>query len=269
MNALNTTILVEERQAFADLAKDFSIKKLVEQREDNDRYPFGSLFDEAIRDAGMVGFYGINLPVDYGGVGMNAVMIAAILEKLAEVDASMAGVVITNAAALEIINIAAERTGSQSIYQDTGKFGTVPLAFQTYAGPKETEMPVTDDSGTALTGQVPYLVLGDIAEFAVIPARHRDREGFSYYLADLAGSRVGKSGTVMSLGMHACPAIDMTLDNAPAVLIGTRGNGNEYFDIMRSRLSVCSAAVSLASCGDRFRMRSGIRRTGTRAAGRS
>ncbi len=245
MNAIHTDTLATERQAFADLAKDFSMKKLAEHREDHDRYPFGALFTDAINDAGVVGFYAINLPVDYGGVGMNAVMVAAILEKLSEVDASLAGVVLTNAAALEIIQVATERNGSQGIYQNAGKFGTRPLAFQTYAGPKEIEMPVADDSGTALTGRVPYLVLGGFADFAVIPARHSGKDGFSYYLVDIGGSKVHKSGTVVSLGLHACPAVDVILDNVPAYLIGTRGEGREYFETMRDRLSVCSAAMAL------------------------
>jgi alkylation response protein AidB-like acyl-CoA dehydrogenase len=245
MNAINTDTLATERQAFADLAKDFSAKKLAEHREEHDRYPFGGLFSEAINDAGVIGFYGINLPVDYGGVGMNAVMVAAILEKLSEVDASLAGVVLTNAAALEIIQTASESTGSQNIYQNAGRFGAIPLAFQTYAGPKESEMPLTDDSGTSLTGRVPYLVLGGIADFAVIPARNKGPEGFSYYLVDLGSDRVHKSKPVVSLGLHACPAVDIILDGAPAVLIGTRGSGTEYFETMRDRLSVCTAAMFL------------------------
>jgi alkylation response protein AidB-like acyl-CoA dehydrogenase len=245
MNAINTGALADERQAFADLARDFSIKKLAEQREDHDRYPFGSLFTEAIRDAGMVGFYGINLPADCGGVGMNAVMVAAILEKLSEVDASLAGVVFTNAAALEIIRIASERTGSRGSYQEAAGFGSAPLAFQAYGSPKESEMPVIDDNGTTLTGRAPYLVLGSIAGFALIPASHSGSEGFSYFLVDLGSDRVHISGPVVSLGFHACPAVDVLLDDVPAIPVGARGAGREYFAAMRNSMSVCSAAIVL------------------------
>ncbi len=245
MNAINTDTLSSERQAFADLARDLSMKKLAEHREDHDRYPFGTLFTEAIGDAGVVGFYAVNLPVDYGGVGMNADMVAVILEKISAVDASLAGVVFTNAAALEIIRIASECTGSWSVYQNGGRFGTAPLAFQSYAGPKETEMPVAGESGTSLTGKVPYLVLGGIAEFAVIPARRKGHDGFSYYLLDLGSKKVRKSEPVVSLGLHACPAADIDLDDVPALLIGEQGKGGAYFQAMMDRLSVCSAAMSL------------------------
>lgn len=244
MNAINTDTLATERQAFADLAKDFSAKKLAEHREDHDRYPFGALFKDAIEDAGIVGFYGINLPAEYGGVGMGTDMVAVIVEKLSEVDASLAGVVFTNAAALEIIRVASDGGAAPGIYR-SARFGATPLAYQSYAGADESEMPAADDDGTTLTGTVPYLVLGGIADFGVIPARQRNAEGFSYYLVDLNCSAVRKSDPVVSLGLHACPAADVFLDNAPALLIGKRGAGREYQAAMEDTMSVCSAAISL------------------------
>ncbi|HOD14489.1 MAG TPA: acyl-CoA dehydrogenase family protein [Spirochaetota bacterium] len=244
MNSINTDSLACERQAFADLAKDFSAKKLAELREEHDRYPFGELFTDAIRDAGIIGLYGINLPVDYGGVGMNAAMVAVIVEKLSEVDASMAGIVFANAAALEIIGEGAAAKNSGDIYTSTDRFGTAPLAFQSFAAPNESDMPDAD-AGGSLTGTAAYLTLGNIADFAVVPARNSGKQGFSYYLADLKNRNVRISKPVVSLGLHSCPSVDVTFEGIPARLIGMQGEGDRYFNAMRDRMSICAAAMSV------------------------
>lgn len=244
MNLVNENIDIE-RQAFADLAKEISLKKLVENREEHDRYPFGELFSDVIKDAGMVGFYGVNLSPEYNGVGMNTGMVAVILDKISEIDASLAGIVFVNAAALEIINAASENTGDMKIYNSIKSIGTVPIAFPAYANPAEIDMPKVNPGHTAISGKIDYLVLGSIADYAVIPARIQNEKTYSYYLVDLKSDKIVRSKPVVSLGMHACPAVDITMDNAPAKLIGTAGMGEIYFDKMRQGMSVCSSAISL------------------------
>jgi alkylation response protein AidB-like acyl-CoA dehydrogenase len=236
----------EERQAFADLARDIATKKLVEQREEHDTYPFGDLFEDVIRDAGIVGFYGVNLPAEFGGVGMGTGMIAAILEKLSEADASLAAIVFTNAAALEIIHAASESADVAPLYQDMQGLGTVPVAFHAYTGPDELDIPVVNKAGASIIfGKIDLLPIGSIAKYAVVPAKEEAGGGFSYYLVDLGGPGVQKSEPVVSLGFHACPAVDIVMEKAPARLIGIRGGGKKYFRSMRDRMSVCAAAISL------------------------
>jgi alkylation response protein AidB-like acyl-CoA dehydrogenase len=251
MSAIDTNVTnsldcyCEERQAFADLAKDIATKKLVEKREEHDKYPFSELFDEAIKDAGTVGFYGVNLPDTYGGVGMGTGMVAAIIEKLSETDASLAGIVFTNAAALEILKAASEAAQDSSVYQRIKSIGTVPVAYTSFSSHEDIELPIADASHSSITGKIDYLVLGSIADYAVIPARHLDAHKFSYYLIDLKSDKIKKSKPIVSLGLHACPAIDITMNNVPAALIGTSGDGGNYFVKMLNSMSVCATAMSL------------------------
>jgi alkylation response protein AidB-like acyl-CoA dehydrogenase len=252
MNAITSDTYAAERQAFAELAKDFSAKKLIEKREEHDRYPFTCLMDDAVRDAGTVGFYGINLPADFGGVDMNATMLAAILEKVSEADAGMAGIIFANAAALEIVRAASADSDCAAVYGGIRTLGVEPVAFQSFSAPEETELPVIDGGG-AVTGKVAYLALGNIAGYAVVPARHLDAHRFSYYLVDLNSPGVRRGDPVVSLGFHSCPAADITLEGAPAVLIGAKGQGPKYFGAMRDAMSVAAAAVSLGIMKGSFR----------------
>jgi alkylation response protein AidB-like acyl-CoA dehydrogenase len=236
--------LCDERQAFAELAHDLALKKLVENIEEHDRYPFTELYTDAIADAGTVGFYGINLNSRYGGVDMNTHMVAVILEQLSQHEAGLAGVVFTNAAALEIIRQASEETDCAQVYAAITSLGTAPLAFQSYASPAEMEIPEVDANGK-LWGIARYLVLGNFADYAVIPAQKPDTHDYSLYLVNLSSHGVVKSDPILSLGFHTCPAVDITLNGADALLIGSHGKGNTYFDAMQKNMGLCAAAVSL------------------------
>jgi len=240
---LNDT-LCDERLAFAELARDLANKKLLEGIEENDRYPFGPLFAEAIKDAAVVGFYGVNLASEHGGVDMNAGMVAVILEQLSLVDSSLAGVVFTNAAALEIIRQASLESDCSSLYAGISSLGTAPLAFQSFSGPREIDMPQADGGGR-VSGKARYLVLGNIADYAVIPAAQAGASGFSWYLVDLNDESIAKSKPIVSLGLHACPAVDISLRDTPCTLIGGPGCGLKYFDAMADGMSLCAAAMSL------------------------
>ncbi|MBN1497728.1 MAG: acyl-CoA/acyl-ACP dehydrogenase [Spirochaetes bacterium] len=246
MNAINVDSMAAERQAFADLARDISLKKLVEHREENDRYPFGPIFEDAIRDAGIVGFYGVNLPEEQGGVGMNAGMVSVILEKISEVDASLAGVIFSNAAALEIINAAMASTGDTGIYSEIKTLGTAPIAFPMYASPDEiSPAMLSKDESRIFYATIRNCALGNIADYAVVPIRRKENQPYSYYLVDLKDKGVTISRPIVSLGLHGCPMVDITIDKVPSRVIGKSGEGKKYFSAMSDRMAVCAAAMSL------------------------
>ena len=235
----------EELQAISDLAKNFAVKELIVQREENDHYPFGKLFTETIKNAGDVGFYGVNIPAEYGGIGMGDSALASILEKLSMADASMAGIIFTNAAAIEIIHQASQETDCGAVYKMLSAKEALPLAFSSFTGIGEMEMPVVDKKG-AISGRINFLCLGGISRYAVLPAdKSKQGNKISYYLLDLNERGIEKSEPVYSLGLHACPGVDVFLENVPTTLIGVAGKGEKYFQAMQSHLSLGAAAISL------------------------
>jgi alkylation response protein AidB-like acyl-CoA dehydrogenase len=248
MNTQTQTVaqeFTEELQAMSDLAKNFASKELVANREENDHYPFGELFTETIKNANDVGFYSVNLPAEHGGIGMGNSALASILEELSMADASMAAIVFTNAAAIEIINQASLDTDCKAVYKMLSANEVLPVAFSSFTGLGEMEMPVADKNGK-ISGRINFLSLGGISKYAVVPAADSGHGNkISYYLLDLSEQGIEKSEPVYSLGLHTCPGIDIFLENVPAKLIGVAGEGEKYFHAMQSRLSPGAAAVSL------------------------
>jgi alkylation response protein AidB-like acyl-CoA dehydrogenase len=244
MNMQNTALAMnEDLQAFSDLAKEFSDRELIEKREENDRYPFSELYHGSIKNAGEVGFFGVNLPAEYGGVGMDNTALAGILETISLADASFAGIILTNAAAIEIVMQASIHSDCAGIFKLLSGKDVRMVSFHSFTGLGEIEIPEIDKSG-AITGRINFLTLGSISHYAVIPAR-ASGDKISYYLMDLNESGVEKSEPVFSIGFHACPAVDVFLDKVPGVLIGRAGEGEKYFHAMQSQLSIGAAAISL------------------------
>ena len=121
------------------------------------------------------------------------------------------------------------------------------IAFPSFNNPGEVESAaraVKKGGGYELSGAVEYVVLGGLVRRAILPARIEGAEGYSFFLVDLKADGVDASDPVLSLGMHACPAVDLALSGVPARLIGAGGEGNAYFETAVDRLSVAAAAMA-------------------------
>jgi alkylation response protein AidB-like acyl-CoA dehydrogenase len=121
------------------------------------------------------------------------------------------------------------------------------IAFPAFSNPCEIEaipFAVRDGNGYTLSGSLEYLVLGSLASRALIPAKIDGYEGFSFFLVDLERAGIVKSGPVQSLGLHACPAVDIGMSAVMADIIGDEGGGNRYFEAAADRLSAAAAAIS-------------------------
>ncbi len=237
----------EELKAFNDLARNFAKKELLGHTEEYD-YPYSREVSGVIARAVEAGLFGINMPVDWGGVGFDAIALSGTVEEIGAVDAGMAAILFTHAAALEIIAAAAENDAEscRTVYGLAALPEGVPLAFQSYASPDESDLPVVTGEGKhLLTGRLPLLALGGMARYAVAAGARENGSVFSWYLIDLKSEGVTPSAPLITLGMQACRTVDVLLNNAPALLIGAEGDGGDYFRKTQLRMSVPAAAISL------------------------
>lgn len=236
----------EEIRAFNDLACSFARKELLEHVHEHE-YPYRRKINGVMKMAIEAGLFGINLSADCGGTGLDASALAGIVEEISAIDAGMAAMLFTNAAALEII-AAAETNGEscRSTYQLIAGQEGIPLAFQSYVSPDEIDFPeVSGKDKYLLNGNLPLLALGGMARYAVVAGARQKETGFSYYLIDLSAPGVMKSDSILTLGFQACQAVDTNLKDVPGLLIGAEGAGNMYFQKMLSVMSVPAAALSL------------------------
>ncbi len=246
MNTLLRNVITEEdQQAFNDLAASFAGGKFADCVHEYE-YPYSLDPSELVSRIAELGFLSVNLPSDHGGLGLTFQPLAGILEQLSIVDAGIAGAVFANAAALEVIAVASSTSDCEEVYEMLGPAGALPLAFQAYSDPSEARVPacITRDGSCLLYGRADLLVQGGTALYAVLPAVHNDGS-CSYFLVSLDQKEIKKSGPVVTIGMQSCRPVDIELDGAIGVLIGSRGEGMALHGEVCRRMSFPSCGIFL------------------------
>lgn len=243
-------------QPFSELARKFALASLGDARYEHDKYPFGGFYHDAVRLAHELGLFSVTLPAECGGNGLGLDVLCVILDEISRVDASMAGIIFTHTFAQEALRESGSLDLLRSIQDTTGgAYGSL-IAFPSYGNPSEMDNAAfasRNVDGYVLDGSVEYLVLGSLASWALVPAKIGGQEECSLFLVRLDGDGIIKSGPVPSLGLHACPAIDISFNAVPAVIVGGEGLGPRYFEAAADRLFAAAAAISSGIMKGAFR----------------
>jgi alkylation response protein AidB-like acyl-CoA dehydrogenase len=245
------TQMNKDLKPFEDLITSFSKGQLKPHVEERDRYPFGNLDADVIEEAFQkiydLGFLGIMLPEKYGGIGQGISNLCMMLGHVAEVDASYSLIIFTSSMSQQIILDAGAEGIAERIFGNAKAAREYLMAFPSFTNPGQTtSLPKATSSGKGytLTGKLDYLVLGNFSNWAVIPAKVPDKPGYSFFLVDLNGKGIRKGEPIFSLGLHACPIIDIAFDGAIAELIGDEGCGERYFETASRIMHVATASIS-------------------------
>lgn len=228
-------------------ATEFARKELAPNREENDKYPFGSFFKSALKKAFVLDFFGIMLPEEFNGMDMGIKDFSLVLENICQEDSSLGGIMITNCAAQQIMLDAGTDEMLKEICSAKNVYNFL-IAFPSFNNPLEMAHKAEvkkDSSGYRISGSLEYLVLGGIAEHGLIPAKIEGQENYSYFLVNLSDNGVFKSEPILSLGLRSCPAVDIYFDNVGADLVGEEDKGEYSFKKMTDTLNVAAAAMSV------------------------
>lgn len=245
------TALNKDLKPFEDLIVSYAKGELKPHVEEHDRYPFGTL-DEGAIESGFqkiyeLGFLGIMLPEKYTGIGQGISTMCMMLGHVAEVDASYSLIIFTSAMSQQIILSAEADRIAEKIYPTAQSAREYLIAFPSFTDPGQAAVLPRASSGRkgfTLTGKLDYLVLGNYSGWAVIPARTSDDKRYSFFLVDLNDKGVTKSSPVFSLGLHACPIVDITLEGVSGQLIGEEDEGETYFESASRVMNVAAAAIN-------------------------
>lgn len=225
---------------------EFSQKVLRPNRPDHDHFPPPDIFTKVIAKAYEMDLFHMLLPESLGGTELNMSALNAALVNICMEDTSLGAILFTHIAAQTLVlNAQAENVLPDP---DQSRMEESLLAFQIYHNPLDTlpTLQATVKGGAYwLSGSVDYLVMGHLFRYAVIPAVTSGDSVLTYFLIDLRAEGVTLSEPVLSLGLHACAAVDVELKNVSGQLVGGPGNGKEYFENMVAKMGIAAAAMSL------------------------
>jgi len=229
-------------------AAEFAQKALTLDRNEHDQYPFLKGIDDLMRQAYDLDFFHILLPDRFDGIDQGMEAFCVLLDEICREDASLGVSIFTNALAQQILLLAGADDLLKAIASNPKTFEDFLIAFPAMNNPSEVShvsRAIVSGNGYLLSGKIDYLVLGNVARQAIIPAVINDEKAFSWFLIDLTKNNSVKSDPVLSLGVRACPAVDLTLYLAPSDIIGKPGDGAKYFDQLTLKMAAASAAMSL------------------------
>lgn len=236
-----------ENRLLAKAAREYARKELLSNIETADQYPFTQINGDTLEQAFQVDFFHSILPETMDGFGRQITPLCIILNQICRIDAGMGGILFTNAACQDIILNAGSPDLLASIVKSAERADQMLIAGPLFDHPGSTEADLVA-TGQAdrllLSGSVSSVANGNIAHWGLFPAIDGQSRELTYFLVDLHQDAITVSPPIISLGMHACPLVDITFTAAEARQVGKRGKGLSYFDSMYSRLSVAAAAMA-------------------------
>lgn len=237
----------DDLKPFADLARSFAAKELAGKVAEHDRYPFGEFYEVVLMKIHEVGLLSAALPAELGGTDFGIEALCTILENISEVDASPAGIIYAQALSQKILMAAGAGKLAATLSSGDTAVKAGLIAFPVYVNPASADtLPVAQSNrgDYTLAGRIELLVPGSLANLAVVGARTGQGPDYSFFLVDLDGQGVEKSEPVFTLGLHACPAVDVTFQGAKVQLVGEENAGPFYFERVLPEMNAAAVAIS-------------------------
>jgi alkylation response protein AidB-like acyl-CoA dehydrogenase len=251
--------LTEEQQAFRDLARDFLDREAVPHRTRWDR-------DESVDLAIVprmadVGFFGLTIPEEYGGLGGDWLTYALGMEELGRADSALRGIVSVSNGLVgkSILGYGTEEQKQEWLpriasAEVLGCFGLTEPDTGSDAGNLSSRA-VRDGDDWLITGRKLFITNGTWAKVALVFARTGDAgpRGISAFLVPTDADGFEAIEIKGKLGLRGQATAELVLDDvrvpASAMLGGPDGEGQGFKVAMSSldkgRVSVAAGCVGI------------------------
>lgn len=248
--------LTEEQLAFKQLARDFLDKEVVPHRAEWDRRE--SVDTAIVPRLGELGFFGLTIPEEYGGVGGDYLTYCIGLEELGRADSSIRGIVSVSAG---LFGKAVLEHGSEEQKQQwlpgiatgtrIGCFGlTEPDNGSDPSGLKTRA--VRDGSDWVISGSKIFITNGTWADACLVFARTGGdgARGISAFLVPTDTPGFERTEIHGKLGLRGQATSELSLDDVrvPAdALVGTEGEGFKVAmrTLDKGRVSVAAGCTGI------------------------
>lgn len=253
--------LTEEQRGIQQLARDFAHEEIAPHTDAWDR---DAVFDRGIiTRLGELGFLGMLIPEELGGLGLDTCTYLVALEEIAAVDASVA-------VAMSVHNSLPTQMLLRWGTDEQKKRYLAPMARGEWLGAFALSEPdagsdaasmhtqaVRDGDCWVLNGTKAWVSSGSHAEVILAMARtdkpgdRRGARGISAFIVtpDMPGFKVGKKEDKM--GLRASPTVQLVFENlrVPAAnLLGDEGSGFIYAmqSLDNGRLGISAQSIGIA-----------------------
>ena len=248
--------LTEEQLAFKHMARDFLDKEVVPHRAEWDRRE--SIDTAIIPKLGELGFFGLTIPEEYGGVGGDYITYCIGMEELGRADSSVRGIVSVSMGLFGKILL---DHGSEEQKQawlpgiasgtKLGCFGLTEPDTGSDAGNLKTRA-VKDGSDWLITGSKIFITNGTWADVCIVFARTGGPgpKGISAFLVRTDSPGFTRTEIHGKLGLRGQATAELSFDRVrvPAsAMVGTEGDGFTFAmkSLDKGRVSVGAGCTGI------------------------
>lgn len=246
--------LTEEQQLIRDTARAFAEEVLAPQAAANDaecRFPA-----EAIKQMGELGFLGMLVPENYGGVNTDNVSYALALEEIAAGDGSCSTImsVHNSVGCMPILRFGTEE--QKQTYLPTMATGEQLGAFcltEPDAGSDASAIitkATPDGNGYVLNGVKQFITSGSNANIAIVFARTSEgKNGISAYIVKTNNPGYEVSSVEKKLGQRASDTCQIRLNDCAVPASDCLGENGQGYKIALSNLEGGRIGIAAQSVG--------------------
>ncbi|HET7682855.1 MAG TPA: acyl-CoA dehydrogenase family protein [Marmoricola sp.] len=248
--------LTDEQRSFRALAREFLDREVVPQRAAWDRAE--SVDTAVIPRLAEIGFFGLTVPEEYGGVGGDYLTYALAMEELGRADSSIRGIVSVSTGLFgkTVLGHGTEeqkQTWLPGITSGTklGCFGLTEPDTGSDAGNLTTRATRTDD-GWVINGSKMFITNGTWADACVVFARTGGPgpKGVSAFVVPTDTPGFGRTEVHGKLGLRGQATAQLSLEDVrvPAdALIGAEGEGFKMAmqTLDKGRLGIAASCVGI------------------------
>ena len=248
--------LTEEQSAFKALARDFLEKEAVPHRQQWDR-------DESIDLAiipkmAEIGFFGLTIPEEYGGLGGDYITYALGMEELGRADSALRGIVSVSNGLVgkSVLGFGTEEQKQEwlpgiATAEKLGCFGLTEPGTGSDAGNLTTKA-TKDGDGYVLNGQKLFITNGTWAQVALVFARTSDDgpRGVTAFLVPTDTDGFEAREIKGKLGLRGQATAELFLEDVrlpESARLGEEGQGFKIAmsSLDKGRVSVAAGCVGL------------------------
>lgn len=251
----------EQRREIVDLAREFAQREIAPQAAESDRtkeYP-----RRLMQQLGELGFFGMTVPEEYDGLGLDPLTFLMVVEEIAAADASVAiSVAVHNSLpAFMLMNLGSEAQKERWLKpmargEMLGAFAlSEPDSGSDASGLRAQA--VWDGESWVLNGTKAWVTNGDTADVMITmvrtdtPEMNRGARGISAFVVPTKLPEVQPGKPEDKMGLRASRTTAVTLQNVrlgPEHLLGEEGRGFIYAmeGLDEGRMGVAAQALGIA-----------------------
>ncbi len=250
--------LTEEQQQIRELAREFAQKEIAPIAAEFDAK--GEFPRETIKKMGELGLMGIEIPVEYGGAGLDTMCYVLALEEVSKADASHGTIMsVNNSLFCYGINKFGSKAHKEKYLapvasgEKIGAYSLTEPQSGSDAGNMKT-MAVADGDAYVINGRKSWVTSGPVADFIVLFAMvhpEQKHKGTSAFLIDTKQSGFERGKVEPKLGIRASATCEIFYDNYRVPASERMGVDGDGFKIAMSildagRIGIAAQALGIA-----------------------